>query len=268
MQEIIDSHFHLLEMKQKKLNVAQEIQNCKDQGIFAILDVGIDADDLLKRTSYYRQDFNLLFAAGIYPSAVEKANSIDEIDLLIKTLANQIKNSPIFPVALGEIGMDFYHRYGSPENQLYLFTRQIELANQLNLPIIIHNRDGDEEILQVLRETPASKQGVVHCFSSTPQIAYQFIDLGYKISFAGNVTYKKAVEIQRTATKIPLSTILIETDSPYLSPQAIRGKLNSPLNVRYIYEFIAQLRNIPMEDLIKQVKENFIALFHFPKIRC
>ena len=260
-KDMLDSHFHLLEMKKKGIDIKSHLRLCKDMQIFALFDMGITCDDLLERIPYYQENLPLYFAAGIYPSYVEEINETDKIDNEVKKLHQTIASAPIKVKAIGEIGIELFHPIGKLELQLYLLEKQINLANELELPVAIHNRNADSEILELLKKHPVKKGGVIHCFSSNKKNAYNFIDNGFKISFAGNITYKNNNELQDTIKKIPLSCILTETDSPYLTPQPLRKYPNSPLYIGHTYDIIAQLRNQKIEPLIQIIKENFTTLF-------
>lgn len=262
---MIDSHFHLLGMKEKELNLDIELRFCHDTGMFALLDIGIEPDDLIKRVKYKRDDIKMLFAAGIYPGAVSHADSESAIEDIINLLEKTINDSPVKPCAIGECGIDNFHKYGTPQLQRTLFDQQIELANKMDLPIIIHNREADKEIIEALQANPVNRAGIIHCFSSDKKTAFKLVELGFKISFAGNITYKNSPDIEEAAKKIPANAILAETDSPYLTPQAVRKFFNVPSYVGYIYEKIAILRNHQTAEMVSQVKRNFISLF--PELR-
>ncbi|MCK5199212.1 MAG: TatD family hydrolase, partial [Spirochaetales bacterium] len=163
---------------------------------------------------------------------------------------------------IGEIGLDWNWNYGTKKLQIELFEAQIELANKYKLPILIHNREADKEVIETLKTTPPSSGGIVHCFSSDYQAAVNFLDLGLSISFAGNATYKKNSNLREVAAQIPEESIFVETDSPYLSPQKVRGKLNHPGHIGFIYETIAECRKMAIDELIISVKDNFLKLFN------
>ena len=164
-------------------------------------------------------------------------------------------------IAIGETGLDWYWNYGTPERQIFLFEKQLELAQKFDLPVIIHNREADKEILDILKKKTPSRGGIIHCFSSDYNFALKCIDLGFFISFAGNITYKKNTIIQEAAKKLPVSSILVETDSPFLSPQQVRELPNTPAFVGYTYKFIAESRGEDINNFIINVKNNFICLF-------
>jgi len=172
-------------------------------------------------------------------------------------------------VAIGEIGLDYHYDHSPRETQRAVFLMQCELAASVRLPIIIHCRASDnstnawDELLELLRDGWAGYGlgGVLHCFTGTPEHARAALDLGFMISFAGNVTYPKATNIQQTAKEVPLDRIFIETDSPYLAPVPFRGKRNEPAFVTETAKFIANLRGIAAEELGRATTENFYRFF-------
>ena len=258
---MLDAHFHLLSMEEKEIDVKSHLRLCKDSEVFALLDMGTREDDINKRASYFNDGYPLYFASGIYPENVTRLNSESKIDEAVSTLASGIKNSNIPHKAIGEIGIELFHDVGHLELQLYLLEKQIMLANSLNLPVVIHNRNADSVVLNQLKKTMPTKGGVIHCFSSDKKAAFDFLDLGLKLSFSGNITYKNNITLQEAIVKVPLSSILIETDSPYLTPQPVRKFPNSPIYIGYTYEAVSQLKNQKIQNIITAVKENFSNLF-------
>lgn len=262
--EMIDTHFHSLIMAKKDLNTRNVLQEAIDHGLEYAIDIGTQMEDIEERFELLAGFNNILFAAGNYPSEVEK----DSVRNLTATLEKVIqkKNSSgnvnCRISAIGEIGLDWHWNYGTNKLQIELFEAQIELANKYKLPILIHNREADKEIIETLKTTPPAAGGILHCFSSDYQTAVKFLDLGLSISFAGNVTYKKNMNLREVAAQIPEKSIFIETDSPYLSPQKVRGKTNHPGHIGFTYETIAECRKTSTEEFIISVKDNFLKLFN------
>ena len=162
-------------------------------------------------------------------------------------------------IAIGEMGLDYYRNISPPEIQEKVFREQLEIAQDLNRPIIFHNRDADSDIIKVLSDYP-EVIGVAHCFSSTLETANALLEMGYYISFSGNITFKNS-HLSEVVKEIPLHRILVETDSPYLSPEPYRGKTNEPSRVRIVAEKVAEIKNIPFEDIAKHTHENASELF-------
>lgn len=252
---MIDSHFHSRIMGKKDLDTRKLLEKAVTAGLVGGLDIGTEAGDTAGRATMIDGFPQFGLAAGLYPSEAEHERLQDRLDLLLRDLQQ-------FPVvAIGEIGIDLHWNYTTPKRQRDLMIQQIEVANRYGLPIIVHNRDADEEIAEVLKEHPPAAGGIMHCFSSGPEAAKTFLDAGMHISFAGNITYKKSDELRAAARAVPIDRLLTETDSPYLSPQAVRGKPNHPGHVGYVYETIASLRSIDPEKLVEAVRENFYRLF-------
>lgn len=248
---MIDSHFHSLEMIKKGLDVEKLMKKCVQLGLSAAIDVGIRADDLQARKRMIGSIEEVYFSAGIHPG--ESKN--EDVLYSLETLKHTIVSNSV--VALGEIGLDWYRNHGTPARQKALFIEQLDLSNELSLPVIIHNRNADQEVLDILSDHKPVFGGIMHCFSSEYATAKKCIDLGFLISFAGNVTYNNAHSIRETAGKIPLDSILVETDAPYLSPQKYRGNLNFSGHIGEIYAEISRLHHILQEDLIVEIHKNF-----------
>ena len=261
---MIDTHFHGLIMTKKNMDSETVLKEAFDSGLEYAVDIGTQMEDIEERFKLLSGFNNILFAAGNYPSEVEKdsaANLILELEnnVIAKNSLSK-KNRRIS--AIGEIGLDWHWDYGTKKLQIELFEAQIGLANKYKLPVLIHNREADKEIIETIKTTPPSSGGIVHCFSSDYQAAVKFLDLGLSISFAGNVTYKKNISLREVAAQIPEKSIFVETDSPYLSPQKVRGKINHPGHIGFTYETIAECRGTPADEFIISVRDNFLKLFN------
>lgn len=164
-------------------------------------------------------------------------------------------------IALGEAGLDFYYNLSTPENQQKVFRRQVEIAKDLQLPLVIHSRVAESQVMEVLEALKFTSPVVFHCYTGSLEDAREILKRGYYISISGIVTFKKAVDLQEVAAHIPLDRIFTETDSPYLSPVPFRGKVNTPLRVQYVAQKIADIKRIPVEELNAAVNQNFETLF-------
>ncbi len=253
---IIDSHFHLFQMKNVGMDYIEIIEACFDNGLKYALDIGITPGNFKERMDTASKYKGLYTAHGLYPSQCTAETLDSDIEYLEKCLIEDPK-----AIALGEIGLDFFRNYGTEELQTALLKKQLSLADRLDLPVIIHSRDAEELTIKILSESAPERKGIIHCFSYSPETAAKFIDMGFYISFAGNVTYKNAELLQSAAAVIPLDRLLLETDAPYLSPQKVRSKKNHPGYIGYTYDFVAELRGIKSEELIEAVKNNFLHLF-------
>ncbi len=197
---------------------------------------------------------NLLLAVGLYPEFAPSYVAKDIKDLKDLIINDRVK-------AVGEIGLDFYHTYGTPVQQEKLFREQLELSIEFNLPIIIHSRDAFKDTYRILCSYNFNNPVILHCFSYSEEEANAFVEKGFYISFSGNLTYTKAIGIQKAALSVPIDRILFETDSPYLTPAAKRGQKNNPLNVKLVYQFFSELRKIKLDSLQNSVAKNFKKIF-------
>lgn len=252
---MIDSHFHTLEMEQKGLSSIGELEHCFNLGLAAAVDIGISLEGFSHRLELTQRFDSVFHALGLSPG--ESGNPGCMEDLII--LDDLIDEGNI--TAIGEIGLDYYWNYATPKIQQDLFGAQLEIAAEHNLPVVIHNRDADDDVYKMLKTANLSNGGVIHCFSSTKETALRFADLGFHISFAGNITYNKAENVREAAAAVPLPSLLAETDAPYLAPVPRRGKPNTPENVGYIYRTLSELRDIDLEELVVQIKENAVQAF-------
>ena len=202
----------------------------------------------------------LYFAAGFHPSNLQDYQTGDEE--LLASLLQSPKG-----VAVGEIGLDYHYEDTDEAAQKRAFCAQLELAEALSLPVIIHSRDAAADTLRILKDNRAKLRagGVMHCFSGSPETAKEYLKLGLYISFAGPVTFKNARRLDEVAKIVPPERILAETDSPYLAPEPFRGTLNTPKNVVRVYEKLAQLRGEELFALAARIHENAKTLFY--KIR-
>ncbi len=252
---LIDSHCHLYMGSQSK-NLAVVIARAKEYGIGKIVCPGIDIESSWRSLSIAKNHQNVYAAAGIHPHDADKA-PIDYIDQL-----QDILTRPKI-VALGEIGLDYYRNISDADTQRKIFKRQLQLAKEMNLPVIIHNRNADDDIIHIIKQV-SPVRGVAHCFSSDLTTAKILLDLGLYISFAGNLTYKNS-ELPDIAKEIPLDRLVIETDAPYLSPVPFRGKENEPSRLTYIADKLAECRGVSSEIIELATQNNTVQLFNLPK---
>ena len=199
--------------------------------------------------------YNHIFASvGVHPDYEDIIEP--DVDLLVK----HSKNDKV--VAIGETGLDYYRLKGDLTWQRNRFRTHIKAAVKAKLPLIIHTRNAQKDTISIMKEEGASNaRGVMHCFTETYDMAKQAIDQGFYISFSGIITFKNADDIRETVKKIPLESILIETDSPYLAPVPNRGKLNQPSNVIFVAEKIAEIKNLSVEEVADVTTRNFFTLF-------
>lgn len=254
---IVDSHCHLDRLKLEKLesgSLDQVIEEALAADVSHMLCVGIDANNAadVKRIA---DTYAPVFASvGVHPLDIENAVTAEQL----VQLADHRK-----VVAIGETGLDYYYSAENKQLQQDSFVMHLQVANQLGLPTIVHTRDAREDTIALL-DAHASKEaaGVLHCFTESWEMAKAALDLGFYISFSGIVTFKNAKELQDVAQKVPLDRMLVETDSPYLTPVPNRGKPNFPKYTRDVAAFIAQLRGETLETIAQQTTNNFFSLFN------
>ncbi|MBI4618612.1 MAG: TatD family hydrolase [Desulfobacterales bacterium] len=251
---LVDSHAHL-DLPEFDDDRNEVIKRAKDSGIDYILNIGINSDSCIN-TIKLADSYDFIYASiGIHPHDVKNINK--NTYAVLKSLANNKK-----VLAFGEIGLDFYRNLSPKGTQIKRFREQINLANELKLPVIIHNRDAHKETLEILKEDGAKNLGgIIHCFSGDYSMAKSCIDMGFYISIPGTITFPKAVELQEIVKKLPLSKIMIETDCPFLTPVPYRGKRNEPSFVRYVAEKIASLKDTSFEKVAEITSQNFRSLF-------
>ncbi len=253
---MIDSHLHLSEIERKGLDPLAVLNACFAAGLEYALDIGISTAGFERRREWAAKQPGLHLAAGLHPVTSAEA----EYQPLLAALASQLRDSAV--VAVGETGLDRFRMYAPMECQRYLFEQQLKIAVERELPVIVHNRDADGDILATLDAvSPPPPHGIMHCFSSGPRFAEEVLARGFHISFAGNLTYKKADEVREAARMVPWERLLLETDAPYLAPQARRGRTNHPGLIGYTYAALAELRGVSPAYLIDRVRENYRALF-------
>jgi TatD DNase family protein len=254
-EKFVDSHFHLMEMEKRGIDIHQLLESLFQESLVYGLDIGVDEKNWARRLELADRFSSLYITAGLSPACAD--------DPCWRSIIEKIPEWASHPkaAAIGEIGLDWHWGYATRPEQMELFEKQLRLADELSLPVIVHNRNADEDIYRIVSGVKPGKGGVLHCFSSSYDFAARMMDLGFSISFAGNLTYKRSGELRAAAVKIPLANLLVETDSPYLAPLPMRGKTNHPGHIRYAYQLIAELRKISIPGLANAVAVNFKNLF-------
>ncbi len=251
---LVDSHAHL-DNDQFKDDLDQVLKNADEAGVKQILTIGCDLQSSAKSVALAGSYSCIHAAVGIHPHDATEATP--EGLALLETLASAPK-----VVAIGEIGLDFYRDRSPRDQQREAFRQQIKLARSCDKPIIVHDRDAHAEVLQILREEGAEQVGgVLHCFSGDLEMAKACLDLGFYLSFTGNITYPKNEGLREVVAGIPIDRILIESDCPYLSPQPFRGKRNEPAYVKLTAEKIAEIKNLTLADVSRVTNRNAYDLF-------
>ena len=251
---LIDSHAHLDDRRFDK-DRDKLIKSFKKSGIDLIINPGADISSSIKAVSLSEEYDNIYAAVGVHPhSAKEMDDSTVEI---LKSFTGRDK-----VVAIGEIGLDYHYDNSPRDVQRKRFIEQLHLAKEVNLPVIIHSRDAAGDTFDILKDAQdGSLEGVLHCYSGSVEMAREYIKLGFYISLAGPVTFKNSRVLKEVAKDVPLDKLLIETDSPYLTPEPYRGKRNEPIYVRYVAGTIAEVRGLAFEEVAKATSENAKRLF-------
>jgi TatD DNase family protein len=250
---LIDSHAHL-DMEEFDGDLKEVLARAFKSGIDRVISVGIDLASSRKSLELARKIDFVSSTVGYHPHNAGEAE-----DSLLRELAELTTDPNV--VAWGEIGLDFYRRHSTPESQIDALERQLEMAEEVGLPVIIHDRDAHDKLAEILKQRKVSRGGVIHCFSGDYQLAKAFIDMGFYISLSGVVTYKNATLAREVAAKIPLQHLLVETDAPFLAPTPYRGKRNEPAFVKFTAQEIARLREMDVAELSRATSENAKTLF-------
>lgn len=258
MFSYIDSHFHILHMEKKGLDPVSILKDITSQGFTGGIDVGTHPSDIPIRQELLAPFDGIYLAGGIHPSMIqfEPADSLlSDFDRIIQAG----KNGTI--QAVGECGIDLYRAPETLFLQQQLFIRHLEAAEELVLPVIIHNRRADTHILEILKNHAPSRGGIMHCFSSSLKFADAVQELGFHISFAGNITYPSNTQLQEIVPRVARDRLLFETDSPYLAPHPYRGKPNHPGLIPHTYQWAAAYLQEDVSVLAQQVAETMHRLF-------
>ncbi len=255
--ELIDSHAHI-DFPQFDEDRDAMLARAQAAGISTLLAIGTGpGPEKLDAALPYAEAHHWIYATiGIHPHQAKEVTPSH-----LDTLASLARHPKV--IAWGEIGLDYFYHHSPRDIQERVFRQQMDLAHAAKLPIIIHCRDAWTDCIALLHQVwkPTGLGGILHCFTSTLEEAKRGIDMGFLVSFTANVTYPKAQNIRDVAKALPLENILIETDSPYLAPQVIRGKRNEPAHVAEVAKVLANVRDLPVEAIAAQTTENFRRFF-------
>ena len=254
---LVDSHCHI-PLLGEDTHIDDVLNTAKQLDVGHMLCVSVDLDTWPKILELAQKHANIFASVGLHP------NSQVEKEPLVDALAELANSTDV--VAIGETGLDYYRSEGELEWQRQRFRTHIRAAKKVEKPLIIHSREARTDVIKILKDEGADNVGgVMHCFVDDWETAESAMNLGFYISFSGIVTFKNAKEVQEVAKKVPLERLLIETDSPYLTPVPYRGKPNQPGYVRYVAEFLAELRNEEYAAIAEQTTVNFFQLFKAAK---
>ena len=254
MMELFDSHCHVDEPRfdsDRDEALARMLQH----GVTRCAVIGSDMASSRHAADFAAAHAGAYAAVGIHP---HEAKTMQDGDL--DRLAVWLKEEKV--VALGEIGLDYYYDHSPRDVQIDVCEKQMELAWEVGMPVVYHVRDAHQDMLDILKRHKGKLTGgIIHCFSGSAEIAREYLKLGYYISFAGPVTFKKAPKLQEAALAVPRERLLIETDSPYLAPEPVRGRRNEPANVRFVAEKLAALRDEPLEEVAAYTTQNALDVY-------
>ncbi len=254
---LVDTHCHL-DMDEYRSDLQEVIARAAAHGVTGIVTIGIDLPSSQRAVAIARRFPAVRATIGIHPHHAAEVGDDD-----LTALADLAEQHRDVVVAFGEIGLDYAKQYAAPDRQRDLFSRQLDLAAELRLPVVIHNREAHDDCLRLLRAHGRLQQGgVMHCFSGDLALARTVIELNLDISIPGIVTFKNANDLHRVAADLPLERMLIETDGPFLAPAPYRGKRNEPLFTLYTAAAIASLRRLELAEIAAATSRNAARLFN------
>lgn len=245
---IFDTHAHY-DSSQFDEDREELLNSMKEQGVGTIVNVSASYESCFTVPEMVQKYPFLYAAVGVHPDEVGDLN--EETFARIK---GQFQKEKV--IAVGEIGLDYYWDNESHDLQKKWFVRQLELARELALPVLIHSREAAADTLEIMKAHGRGLGGVIHCFSYSKEMAREYVKMGYYIGVGGVVTFKNGRKLKETVAEIPLTSIVLETDCPYLAPVPFRGKRNNSAYIRYVAEEIASIKGVEVEEVIRQTEEN------------
>lgn len=262
----IDTHCHLdiLVKENKPQDAFAYISRAKEQNVSCMITIGSTPERSHMALEIAKHYDGVYASLGVHPDDVyeDYQNDLSQFETLAQEYPNKV-------VAIGECGLDYYNTDGRKnkpkELQKELFIAQIDLANRVKLPLVIHTREADDDTIEILTAYPPKYGFVIHCYTAGPRLLQTALSFGGYIGFTGIVSFPKAQNVRDRVNETPMDRMLIETDAPFLAPVPMRGKQNEPSYVPYIAQYIADMRNIPLQDFVSQTTNNAQNLFFAPK---
>ena len=258
---VIDTHAHL-DMPEFDSDREAVLQRAADAGVSTIITIGIDSPSNLKAVELAQKYPGIFAAVGIHPQESKKVTAEEFTEM-----ASLIKNPRV--VAVGEMGLDYYREYSPRETQIRVFQQQLDIAKNAGLPVIIHSRQAQEDMISILKSwcnsfsLPAGKcRGVIHCFGGDAAAAAAYIDMGFCISIGGYIGYPSSAQLREVIPGIPLDRLVVETDCPFLPPQKFRGKRNEPSYTLITLEILAGIKKVSLEEMARYTTQNATKLFN------
>ena len=252
MTSFIDTHCHL-----DKLDSTPEeaVKQAKQEGVETMVTISVDEESFDFVSKAVKQFKDVYGTVGIHPHDASKFSPSLEQNIRKLILGNKKM------IAIGETGLDYHYMNSSSEDQQFAFRKQLRIAVEVNLPVVLHSREAEADTIKILKEIPVPALGVAHSFTSSLMMAKTLLDMGWYLGINGIVTFKNAEDLREIVRWIPIDRLLLETDSPFLAPIPFRGKPNKPAHIPIIASFVAELRNITIEHLAEKTSENAQRLF-------
>lgn len=252
---IVDSHAHY-DDEQFDLDREELLGSMKENGVGLIVNIGSSLSSSQKTIQLTKQYDFIYGAAGVHPCEINELNEEN-----FKQLEEALKSPKI--VGVGEIGLDYHWKDTLPSRQKVWFERQLELAREKGLPVVIHSREASKDTLDMMKSLHGGEiGGVIHCFSYSVETAREYLNMGFYLGIGGVLTYNNAKKLKEVVSYMPLERILLETDAPYLSPVPYRGKRNNSANLSYVAEEIAKIKQISVQDVINITTENALKMYN------
>ncbi len=262
----VDSHCHITHDKIAELGTPDQlIANAAEAGVEAMLVINCRiVEELPTILAAIEPHKNVWCTIGTHPhdASVEAEKTLSVTDIVAKINANDKI------VGVGESGLDYYYDFADRNDQQASFRKHIQVCLETDLPLVVHAREADDDIIRLIREETGGKgqagklRGIMHCFSSSPKMGIEALELGFHLSFSGMITFKKSEELRAIAKEVPLDRLLVETDAPYLAPEPYRGKMNQPAYVIHTGARLAEIHGVAPEEMARITKENFYRLFN------
>jgi TatD DNase family protein len=252
--ELFDTHAHIGLIHEDPIEQLIIVQEAKQEYVKHIVSICNNLHDFFQVHKNLESAGHVYHSVGVSPSEVTNPGREWEQKLEEGSALKRV-------VAIGEIGLDYYRKFGNRDAQIELFIRQLEIADKLHLPVIVHNRDAGADVLEILSNKLPQRGGILHCFSEDWSYAERALEIDLYISFAGNVTYRNAKNLHETARNMPLERMLIESESPFMVPSSYRGKRNRPAYLHATAAFIAEIREVEIEEVAEALYENSLRVF-------
>ena len=255
---IVDSHCHLDLIAQKGGDIDQVIKNANESNVKILQTICTKISKFDEIYAYAKKYDNVYASVGVHP------NNVDDEGIYLSSQIVEICKNNDKVIGIGETGLDYYYDYADKKNQIISFENHIIAAQETGLPLIIHSRDADRDMMEILKKFKKQQdfKALLHCFSSTKKLAKCALDLGILISISGIVTFKNALDLQEIVKTVPMKSLLVETDSPYLAPMPHRGKSNQPAYTKHVVQKIAEIKGLDFNEVTSKTTENFYRFFN------